>query len=64
MFLVVFWKPEISINATSQKQYEENVLHCTRQLHYSLTNENSIDIVLFLNGIPVVSVELKCQFTG
>ena len=27
-------------------------------------NENSVDIVLFLNGIPVVSMELKCQFTG
>lgn len=27
-------------------------------------NENSIDIVLFVNGIPVVSMELKCQFTG
>ena len=38
--------------------------NCTRQLHYSLNNENSIDIVLFLNGIPVVSMELKCQFTG
>lgn len=63
-FQVVFWKPETSINASSQKQYEENVLHCTRQLHYSLTNENSIDIVLFLNGIPVASMELKCQFTG
>lgn len=63
-FRVVFWKPETSINATSQTQYESNVLHCTRQLHYSLNNENSIDIVLFLNGIPVVSMELKCQFTG
>lgn len=31
-------------------------MHCTRQLHYSLSNENSIDIVLFVNGIPVVSI--------
>ena len=63
-FRAVYWKPETSINETSQKQYETNLLHCTRQLHYSLQNENSIDIVLFLNGIPVVSMELKCQFTG
>lgn len=63
-FRVVFWEPETSLNTTSQMQYEANVLHCTRQLHYSLSNENSIDIVLFLNGIPVVSMELKCQFTG
>lgn len=63
-FRVVYWKPETSINETSKKQYEDNILHCTRQLHYSLNNENSIDIVLFLNGIPVVTMELKCQFTG
>lgn len=63
-FRVVFFKPETSLNELSGKQYEGNVLHCTRQLHYSLLNENSIDIVLFLNGIPVVSMELKCQFTG
>ena len=63
-FRAVFWKPETSLNETSKAQYEANILHCTRQLHYSVKNENSIDIVLFLNGIPVVSMELKCQFTG
>ena len=63
-FRAVFWKPETSLNETSRIQYGANVLHCTRQLHYSVKNENSIDIVLFVNGIPVVSMELKCQFTG
>lgn len=63
-FRAVFWKPETSLNETSRIQYESNILHCTRQLHYSVKNENSIDIVLFVNGIPVVSMELKCQFTG
>ena len=63
-FRAVFWKPESKINETTQAQYAANILHCTRQLHYSLHNENSIDIVLFVNGIPVVSMELKCQFTG
>ena len=63
-FNVVFWKPETGLNQTTIDQYKANVLHCTRQLHYSAYNENSIDIVLFVNGIPVVSMELKCQFTG
>ena len=63
-FRAVFWKPETTINPKTMAQYEANILHCTRQLHYSLNNENSIDIVLFVNGIPVVSMELKCQFTG
>lgn len=63
-FRAVFWKPETSINTTTQEQYSANILHCTRQLHYSPSNENSIDMVLSVNGIPVVSMELKCQFTG
>ena len=63
-FRAVYWKPETSINTTTQEQFAANILHCTRQLHYSPSNENSIDIVLFVNGIPVVSMELKCQFTG
>lgn len=63
-FRPIFWKPETTLNETSRLQYEANIFHCTRQLHYSVKNENSIDIVLFANGIPVVSMELKCQFTG
>lgn len=63
-FRAVFWKPETTINPATMAQYNANILHCTRQLHYSLHNENSIDIVLFINGIPIVSMELKCQFTG
>lgn len=63
-FRAVFFKPETTINPLTMAQYNANILHCTRQLHYSLQNENSIDIVLFINGIPVVSMELKCQFTG
>lgn len=63
-FRAIYWKPETSINKTSQLQYKANIFHCTRQLHYSLNNQNSIDIVLFINGIPLISMELKCQFTG
>ncbi len=63
-FDVAYFKPANTDNTERVKLYDENILHCTRQLHYSVFNENSIDIVLFLNGIPVVSMELKCQFTG
>jgi len=63
-FDVAYFKPANTDNTERVKLYDDNILHCTRQLHYSVLNENSIDIVLFLNGIPVVSMELKCQFTG
>ena len=38
-------------------------LRVVRQVRYSLHNENSIDLVLFLNGLPVATVELKTNFT-
>ena len=44
-------------------RYQANRLRVVRQVHYSLHNENSIDLVLFLNGVPVATVELKTDFT-
>lgn len=64
MFHAMFRKPETDMNATAVAQYEANIFQVVRQLHYSPTNQNSIDIVLFVNGIPVVTEELKNQFTG
>lgn len=63
-FKLCYFKPDNNMNEKDVELYNKNILHCTRQLHYSVANENSIDIVLFLNGIPVVSMELKNQFTG
>ena len=63
-FHLCYFKPELSYNKEAVELYDKNILTCVRQLRYSLSNENSIDIVLFLNGIPVVSIELKNQFTG
>ena len=42
-----------------QARYAANRLRVVRQVHYSVHHENSIDLVLFLNGLPVVMVELK-----
>lgn len=63
-FLVCFFKPESKLNPEAVQKYNQNILHCTRQMKFSLLDERSIDIVLLLNGIPVVSMELKNQFTG
>jgi type I restriction enzyme R subunit len=45
------------------RAYGANRLRVVRQVHYSLYCENSIDLVLFLNGLPVATVELKTDFT-
>ncbi len=62
-FDLAYFKPESTFNPETKNQYNQNLLSVTRQLHYSEKNENSVDIVLFLNGIPVATVELKNQFT-
>ncbi|MNO23419.1 Type I restriction enzyme [compost metagenome] len=63
-FKLAFFRPETSLNDTVIKQYSDNILTCTRQFKYSAQNENSIDMVLSLNGIPVVALELKNQLKG
>jgi type I restriction enzyme R subunit len=63
-FDVAYFKPESSLNLDTDKHYQQNILSITRQLKYSKKNENSIDIVLFLNGFPLATVELKNQFTN
>ena len=44
-------------------RYAANRLRVVRQVRYSLHNENCLDLVLFLNGVPVATVELKTDFT-
>ncbi|HEY8084044.1 MAG TPA: type I restriction endonuclease [Methylophilaceae bacterium] len=57
------FKPALAMNPELQAKYAANRLRVVRQVHYSLHNENAIDLVLFLNGIPVATVELKSDFT-
>ena len=57
------FKPALAITPDILARYEANRLRVVRQVRYSLTNENCIDLVLFLNGIPVATVELKTDFT-
>ena len=63
-FRLAYFKPETGLNEETLMLYEQNILTCTRQLHYPKRNNNSLDIVLFLNGIPIVTLELKDQFSG
>lgn len=59
-----YFKPGSGMNQTATTLYNKNVLQVTRQVHYSLANENSIDTVLFLNGLPIITIELKNPLTG
>lgn len=57
------FKPALAMNAETVAKYQQNRLRVVRQVRYSLHNENAIDLVLFLNGLAVATVELKTDFT-
>jgi type I restriction enzyme R subunit len=57
------FKPALAINPDILARHAANRLRVVRQLRYSLHNENSIDLGLFLNGLPVATAELKTDFT-
>ena len=57
------FKPTFGLNQEIIYRYKSNKLRVVRQVRYSIHNENSIDHVLFLNGIPIATVELKTDNT-
>ena len=63
-FDMAYFKPESGLNPDSQIRYASNILAVYRQVHYSTRNENSLDLVLGLNGIPIATAELKNPFTN
>ena len=52
------------LNPTAQELYKKNIFCVTRQLFYSKENQNSIDVMISLNGLPLMTVELKNHYTG
>lgn len=63
-FHVVYFKPETELNQLAQTHYKGNICQVIRQWHYSPRGTNSVDMMLMINGIPVVAIELKNQLTG
>lgn len=59
-----YFRPASELNEELMLKYRQNILQETRQFAYSTLNSNTIDMVLSLNGIPVVALELKNQLTG
>lgn len=63
-FKLIFFKPETWLNEEIIENYNNNILECVRQLHYSEHNENSVDVALFFNWFPLILLELKNQYTN
>ncbi len=66
-FKLCFFKPANTKNPEAWTRYEANRFEVVRQLRYGTRDDNSldsVDIVLFLNGIPIVTMELKNNLSG
>lgn len=61
---LAYFKPANNKTLEHEIGYDKNRLSIVRQLKYSKRNNNEIDIVLFINGIPVITAELKNALTG
>ena len=61
---VAFFRPAHGLNPELEACYQANRLGLTRQLHYSPKSEKSLDVVLSVNGIPVMTLELKNPLSG
>lgn len=59
-----YFKPASGLNEETIRLYQTNILTVTRQVKYSTKNENSVDMLLSLNGFPIATVELKHHLTG
>lgn len=51
------------LNPTAKELYAKNIFCVTRQLFYSKENSNSIDVMISLNGLPIMTLELKNHYT-
>ena len=59
-----YFKPSSNLNQDLVKLYGGNICGITRQFPYSKNNNNTIDTVLSINGIPLFAFELKDQLKG
>jgi type I restriction enzyme R subunit len=61
---VAFFRPAHGLNLDLEQRYQANRLGITRQLPLSPRSEQSLDVTLGVNGIPVVTLELKNPLSG
>lgn len=63
-FYVAYFKPAHNLNSDTIEKYNSNAITVTRQLRYSEKNDNELDLCLSINGIPVITAELKNPMTN
>lgn len=61
---LIYFKPNNNKNKETVLLYKKNIFSITRQLYFDKKAKTSIDLVLFINGFPVVVIELKNRYTN
>ena len=62
--LILFYLTPSENNLKAQEQFAQNIFSVTRQLHYSSdAGRLALDLCVFINGLPVITFELKNQLT-
>lgn len=62
---LVSFKPSSGLNEEHKRKYEANKFSVVRQVHYSSAfPDKSLDLVIAINGIPIITLELKNEFTS
>lgn len=60
----IFLKPATTLNPDVERLYRANIFSITRQVKFSQSTEQSIDMVIFVNGLPIITAELKNEITS
>ena len=63
-FTLLYNRPANNKTPEHDVWYTRNRLAIVRQLRYSMVNDNEIDLVIFVNGFPIITIELKNALTG
>ena len=63
-FRLAYFRPASGLNEELQRLHAANLFAVVRQLHFSEQSNQSVDLALFLNGIPIFTAELKNPLTG
>jgi type I restriction enzyme R subunit len=56
-------KPVSAYNTDANALYQANLFSVMRQVYFSSNDKKSLDMMIFINGIPVISFELKNELT-
>lgn len=63
-FQLMYFEPNSDLNPDLAELWKKNIFIVARQHYYSKDNKGSLDLVILVNGLPIITMELKNLLTG